>query len=197
MDDDLTPALAGALRSAREEGGLSAATLAEASGVSRAMISKIERGDSQPTAALLARLCAALGLTLSELVARAEGSRSRLARRHDQPVWTDPASGYSRRSVSPAASATLELVEVELPPGARVRYPAESYRFIDQQIWGLGGTLHFTEGDVTHVLHAGDCLQLGPPSECVFENPGPGPCRYLVAIAKNPSRAAGSRGEHR
>jgi transcriptional regulator with XRE-family HTH domain len=63
--------------------------------VSRAMISKVERGEVQPTAALLAKLSAALGLTLSELIARAEGESVRLMRREDQPLWTDPQTGTS------------------------------------------------------------------------------------------------------
>ena len=42
--------------------------LAETSGVSRAMISKIERGESSPTAVLLGRLSAALELSVSELL---------------------------------------------------------------------------------------------------------------------------------
>ena len=42
--------------------------LAEASGVSRAMISKIERGESSPTAVVLGKLSAALELSVSELL---------------------------------------------------------------------------------------------------------------------------------
>jgi DNA-binding XRE family transcriptional regulator len=44
-------------------------TLPTASGVSRAMISRIERGEASPTAQLLSRLCAALDLTLSAFFA--------------------------------------------------------------------------------------------------------------------------------
>ena len=73
-------ALAAAVLAAREAQGLSTSALAERSGVSRAMIAKIERAEAQPTAALLGRLSGALGLTLSELIARAEQTGSRLAR---------------------------------------------------------------------------------------------------------------------
>lgn len=159
-------------------------TLAQASGVSRAMIAKIERGDVQPTAALLARLSAALGMTLSELVANAEGKADRLVRYKGQPLWRDPETGYLRRAVSPAAGVMLQLVEVELPPRARVSMPRESYLFIDQQIWVLKGRLRFVEGDQTYDLEVGDCLQLGEPQVCAFENPTASPCQYLVALRK-------------
>ena len=49
--------------------------------------------------------------------------------------------------------------------------PRESYLFIDQQIWVLEGQLRFAEGDQTHDLEVGDCLQLGEPQVCTFENP--------------------------
>lgn len=184
MTDPLSAALAATVQAARQARGLSGGALAERSGVSRAMISKIERGEVQPTAALLGRLSAALGMTLSELVANAEGDDRRLARAAEQPTWTDPDSGYTRRAVSPVAGGPLELVDVSLPAGAEVAYPAETYTFIHQQIWVLEGSLHLREGTTEHVLAEGDCLQFGSPAHCVFRNPTGAPCRYLVALTR-------------
>jgi transcriptional regulator with XRE-family HTH domain len=158
--------------------------LAQASGVSRAMIARIERSEVQPTAALLARLSGAFGMTLSELVANAEGAPNRLSRHGVQPIWRDPETGYLRRAVSPSSSVLLQLVEVELPPLAHVSMPRESYLFIDQQIWVLEGRLRFVEGELVHDLEVGDCLQLGDPQNCTFENPMRSICRYLVALRK-------------
>jgi transcriptional regulator with XRE-family HTH domain len=177
-------ALASAVLAAREAHGLSTSALAERSGVSRAMIAKIERAEAQPTAALLGRLSGALGMTLSELIARAELADRRVARAAEQPVWTDPDSGYTRRALSPASGGPLELVEVVLPAGSEVAYPADTYAFIHQQMWVLDGTLRFREGDVVHELQAGDCLQVGPPADCVFSNPTQRACRYLVALTR-------------
>jgi transcriptional regulator with XRE-family HTH domain len=181
---DLTTALASTVQAARRTQGLSTEALAQRSGVSRAMIGKIERGEAQATAALLGRLSAALGMTLSELVAHAEGDDRRLLRAADQPTWTDPVTGYVRRALSPPAGTPLELVEVTLPPGAEVGYPADTYTFIHQQIWMLDGHLRFVEGDTTHDLAAGDCLQLGPPAPSTYINPTSEPCRYLVALTR-------------
>jgi transcriptional regulator with XRE-family HTH domain len=181
---DLSIALAGTVRAARLARSFTVSALADRSGVSRAMIGRIERGEVQPTAALLHRLSATLGLTLSELIARAEGDDRRLVRAADQPTWTDPDSGYRRRAVSPPAGRPLELVEVELPAGAEVACPADAYTFLHQQIWVLAGRLRFHEGDTVHELAVGDCLQLGPPSPCVFANPTDLPCRYLVALTR-------------
>ena len=180
----LASSIARTLSEARATRGWSTTVLAEASGVSRAMISKIEREEVQPTAVLLGRLSAALGMTLSELIAGAEDPDARLARADRQPVWVDPETGYSRRALSPAAGGALELVEVELPPGARISYPADAYTFIHQQVWVLAGRLLLTEGAEEHDLRAGDCLQLGPPLPRRFENRTARACRYLVALAR-------------
>lgn len=183
MSDPLTANIAAALRATRIARDLSVNALAERSGVSRAMIAKIERGDAQPTAVLLGRLTAALGLTLSELFARTEGETPRLARRADQAVWIDPTTGYRRRSVSPAGGS-VQLVEVELPPGASVSYPAESYALASHQIWVLAGSLRFQEGTTEHDLGTGDCLQLGEPAPGTYRNSTDRPCRYLVVLGR-------------
>jgi hypothetical protein len=53
----------------------------------------------------------------------------------------------------------------------------------------LSGTLRFAEGATVHELAEGDCLQLGPPADCVFVNPERRPCRYLVALTRRPGRS--------
>ncbi|MBU6499274.1 MAG: XRE family transcriptional regulator [Rhodospirillales bacterium] len=180
--------LAARLRSEREAHGWSLSDLAAHSGVSRAMISKVERGEASPTAALLGRLSGAFGLTLSSLLARVEADASgagRLAKAAAQPLWRDPATGYIRRAVSPAGFDP-ELVHVELPPGAQVGYPAIAYAHLRGQcVWVLGGELLFREGTTEHRLAAGDCLALGAPMDCVFHNQSDSaPCTYLVVVAR-------------
>ena len=78
----------------------------------------------------------------------------------------------------------VELIEVVLPAGVRVPYPASAFAFQQQQIWVLEGELEFREGDVVHQLPQGDCLLLGPPSDCIFYNPGIGPARYAIALVR-------------
>jgi transcriptional regulator with XRE-family HTH domain len=168
----------------RESRGWSLGELAERSGVSRAMISKIERGDARPTASLLGKLSAAFSLPLSLLFARVEQSSSRVSRAASRTQWRDPGSGHTRLAISPASDPVLQLTQVSLPPRAKVSFPAAAYTFIHQQIWVLEATLTFHEGDDVHVLEAGDCLTLGPPADCTFENAGRKTCHYVVAVAR-------------
>jgi transcriptional regulator with XRE-family HTH domain len=187
VEDDLDGRIAARLLAERTSHGWSLEQLAERSGVSRAMISKVERGESSPTAAVLGRLSAALGLTLSQLLARAEQGTGRLLNREaEQDRWRDPDTGFERRALTPPGSPSpLELVWGELPPKARVDYPASAFTFIeDQQIVVIAGRLAFTQGAQAYELRPGDCLRLGPPADCRFENPGGTPCRYVVAVLR-------------
>ncbi len=182
-ETDLDRRLGARLKGVRQARGMTLDQLAARSGVSRAMISRVERGESSPTAALLDRLCAGLGIVLSTLF-RDEAKAGPLAKRADQPVWTDPASGYVRRNVSPAGTGSrLEIVEVEMPAGARVLLDAPRGGFrLDQQLWLLEGELTLTVGGREHRLAAGDCLAMLLDGPIAFHNPGEGPARYAVVL---------------
>lgn len=187
MSLDPTEAISASLKRERAAKGWSLAELAERSGVSKAMISKIERGEASPTATVLGKLSGAFGLALSALLALAEGQGERVSRRASQPLWQDPETGYLRRALSPRESSSpgpLELLEIELPPQVRVPYPAAAFAFQHQQILVTQGVLEFQEGLQLHKLEAGDCLQLGAPADCVFINPGKKACRYLIALVR-------------
>ena len=187
---DVTDRLSRRLQGLRSAQGLSLDALAARSGVSRSNISLIERGQSSPTATVLDKLSAALGVTLAALFEEppaAAAPPSPLARRADQPLWTDPASGYQRRNLSPAKPAPIQLVEVEFPPGQRVAYetgprPAA----VHQQVWVIAGCMQLTVGGSTWLLQAGDCLAMQLDQPTLFHNPGDQPARYLVALASGP-----------
>lgn len=188
-DFDLDRRLGQRIKALRQARSLTLDQLAERSGVSRAMISRVERAESSATAALLDRLCVGLGVMLSSLF-RDERQSGPLVRRAEQPVWTDPASGYVRRSVSPPGTGSqIEIVEVEMPPGARVllEAPRASDR-LDQQVWVLAGTMVVSLGPVEHRLAAGDCVQMLLAGPIAYHNPGDGPARYAVVLTRQDGR---------
>ena len=186
---DLDSRLGARIKAERESRDWSLTDLAQRSGVSRAMINKVERGEASPTASLLGRLSGAFGLTLSTLLARTETGRAgRLVRANDQLLWTDPATGYVRRQIAPAPGSDLpiEVVKVELPAGASVSFPAASYTFIRQVIWVLEGCLTFVEEEVAHRMEAGDCLEVARAADCTFRNDQSDPCAYAVIVLRQP-----------
>ena len=180
IEDSINQRIGARIRIERESRGWSLTELAERAGVSRAMIHKIERGESSPTATLLGRLSGAFGISMSMLIARAEMQEGKLLRFADQPVWHDPQSHYLRRHVSPRSDLPIDLVQIELPAGSDIPMPASSYVQARQLLWLQQGELVFVEGDVRHEMHAGDCLELGPPNDWRFINETAQPCVYLV-----------------
>jgi transcriptional regulator with XRE-family HTH domain len=180
-----TQRIAERLRLERESRGWTLGDVANRSSVSRAMISKIERGEASPTATVLVRLASAFDLTLAGLLTRAEGETDRLVHAEDQPVWRDPASGYLRRQIFERGDHPIELVRIELPPGACVGMPASSYTRIRQVVWVLQGELVIDEAGTRRELRAGDCLGFGPPSDTTFMNPSDSVCTYVVIVARS------------
>lgn len=186
--DDTASRLAARIKAEREDRGWTPAELAGRSGVSRAMIVKVESGKSSPTAMLLGKLSGAFGITMSTLLARAEDTcRSRVLRHDEQLLWRDPQSGYIRRQVFPipGSAVPVDLVRVELPAGKKLAFPASSYAFANHLIWVQKGRLVFVEGKEEHHLRVGDCLELGPPQDCSYENRTSGPCTYLVLLLRH------------
>ncbi len=187
---DINKLIASRLLALRDSRGLSLTALAERSGVSRSNISLIERGESSATATVLDKLAGALGVTLAALFEAGGGepaAPSPLRRAADQPVWTDPASGYVRRQLSPAARSPMQLVEVVFPPGQRVTYE-QVVRDADvhQQVWLLEGVMEISAGDRHWRLEAGDCLAIREDQHISYANPGRTPARYLVGLVTLP-----------
>lgn len=186
---DLNHRIAERVRELRAARALSLDALAARSGVSRSMISLIERGESSPTAVVLEKLAGGLGVTLASLfdppAAAARAAGGPLSRREDQVEWRDPASGYVRRNVSPpGADQPMRIVEVHFPAGGRVAFEnvGRDAR-MHQQVWLLEGTMDVTVGEERHRLRAGDCLAMQLDRPTMFHNPTRKPARYAVVIA--------------
>jgi transcriptional regulator with XRE-family HTH domain len=178
------------VRAFRAERGLTLDGLARQADVSRAMLSRIERGESSPTAQLLAKVCGGLGVSLSALFAAAEApAGGPLSRRADQPTWRDPESGYVRRNVSPPGNGSaVEVVEVEFPPGGSVSFENRRVAGADQHVWVLDGTLELEVGGEAFRLETGDCLVVRFGVPVAFRNPSARPVRYAVIISHGGTR---------
>jgi transcriptional regulator with XRE-family HTH domain len=185
VESTLPDRIARQVRALRDDRGLSLDALAARSGVSRSMISLIERGESSPTAVVLEKLAAGLDVPLASLFDEPAAAPDPVARAADQPPWRDPASGYVRRNVSPSGFPTpIRIVDVSFPPGARVAYESGTRgSTVHQQVWVLEGAIEVTVGDEHHRLDAGDCLAMTLQHPPVFHNPTGRAARYAVVLA--------------
>ena len=177
--------LAARLAALRGERGWSLDQLAQRSGIPRTTLSRLEHGETSPTAALLGRLCTAYGRTMSRLLAEVEAEPAKLLRAGDQPVWTDPQTGYIRRAVSPpAAGFDAELVEARLPAGADIAYAAPGVQGLEQHIWVLAGVLELTVEGTTHRLARGDCLRFRLFGPTRFRAPAAVGAHYALVMCR-------------
>lgn len=118
-----------------------------------------------------------------------------MARVEDQPVWTDPGSGYVRRNLSPAMYSPIQLVEVSFPAGQRVAYETSTRDAeVHQQVWLIEGRMEVTVGATLWALAPGDCLAMRLDQPIAWHNPTDQTARYLVALVtqvhKPPRREA-------
>ncbi|MBY4866794.1 XRE family transcriptional regulator [Burkholderia sp. Bp9017] len=184
------------VRDLRTLRGYTLDALAARSGVSRSMISLIERASASPTAVVLDKLAAGLGVSLAGLFGgdRDDTPAQPLVRYAQQTEWRDPASGYIRRNVSPPGwPSPIQLVEVDFPAGARVAYDSgRRESALHQQVWVVHGRVDVTFGDQLHELHEGDCLAMRLDQPLIFSNPSSQAARYVVAIC-DVSAATGAR----
>ena len=189
-DDDINSRIACRVREMRQAQGLTLEQLAQRCGVSRSMISVVERGESSPTASVLDRIAAGLGSSLNAFFEAAQPvASSPVARRDAQPQWRDPASGYVRRALTPPGTEwPLQLAEVSFPAGAQVSYDNTFRHGVHQQVWVLDGVIEVTTGEQTHRLGAGDCLAMQLDTPSAFRNPTRKRAHYVVALVQVPTR---------
>jgi transcriptional regulator with XRE-family HTH domain len=186
---DLNQKIAQRVREMRLARNLSLEKIAEKSGVSRSMISLIERGESSPTAVVLDKIAAALGVALASLFAdfdeTAKSERGPLARHADQPLWQDPASGYLRRNISPPLPLLpFQIVEVLFPAGKRVTFEGVFREAaLEEQVWVIEGVIEVTLGSAKYRLQQGDCLAIHLDGPITYHNPTRKQSRYAVVIA--------------
>lgn len=180
---DINDRIASRISDLRSRRGLTLDALAHKSGVSRSMISLIERAESASTAIVLERLATGLDVPLASLFDEPTPRPDPISRRSSQLEWRDPASGYLRRNVSPSGvSSPIRIVEVEFPPGARVAF--DSGTRAHQQVWVLEGSIEVRAGAESYALNAGDCVAFVLDRPTAFSNPSTKPARYAVVIAQ-------------
>jgi transcriptional regulator with XRE-family HTH domain len=184
-EQDVERRIALRLARLRADSGWSLDALAERTGISRATLSRLERAELSPTAAMLGRLCSVFGWTLSRLMAEAETRPPHLVPAAEQPEWKDPESGYRRRAVSPPSPGLRgEVVEVHMPAGASVSFEAAPIAGLEHHLWMLEGALSLEVDGALFRLRPGDCLRyvLAGPSR--FQNTGKREARYVIAMVR-------------
>ncbi len=177
------------MQSLRRERELTLDRLAERSGVSRAMISKLERGEKNPTLVVAAKVAEGLGVTLSQLVGIEERREVVLVACGRRMVMRDPETGFERQLLSPSfGNRGLEFVRNVIPEGAASGEFPPHRRGVEEYIVVEKGRLRAVLAGEAHVLEEGDAVYFEADVTHRFENAGSEECSYYLVISPGGDR---------
>jgi transcriptional regulator with XRE-family HTH domain len=175
-------ALGRRLRAERRRRGFTLEQLAAVSGVSRSMLSEVERGSRVPTVLVLDRIATGLGTSIARLLREEQVSETVVLRRDEQAVARDP-SGWERRILSPVLPGVeFEFMRTTIGAGvnAGVFAPhgpgSREYLAVEAGALRLsldGDEVELRQGD--SIFYAGDCHH-------GFANPSAEPCVFYLAM---------------
>ena len=171
------------VRALRRERGWTLELLAERSGVSRAMISKLERGEKNPTLVVAARVAEGLGVSLSQLVGIEARREIVVVPRERRMVMRDPETGFERQLLSPSfAGGGLEFIRNVVPEGSTSGEFPPHRRGVEEYVVVEKGRLRAILGSEEHVLEEGDAAYFEADVAHRFDNAGVGECSYYLVI---------------
>lgn len=144
------------LKQARQAKGLSLEAVAKLSGVSRSMVSQIERGDSSPTVLTLWNLTRALQVDFAGLLEDQPARQIEVLRADEIPTIDNRGTGCSIRILSPPEDAGAhEVYELRFADGGVLESDAHALGTKENSTV-TEGVLTVTSGDVSERLSAGE-----------------------------------------
>ena len=175
-------ALGRRIRAERTRRRYSLEELATRAGVSRSMLSDVERGGKAPTVLVLDRIATGLDTSIARLLGEERAASVIVLRRGDQQVAHDP-SGWERRILSPVLPGVeFELMRTTIPAGVDAGEFAPHAPGSREYLAMERGTLRLTIDDAEHVLRAGDSIYYAGDCRHAFANPGSETCVYYLAM---------------
>lgn len=146
------------VRLLRSQRGWSLEELATASGVSRSMLSQVERNETNPTVVVALAIAKALGVSLDDLAAPGDSSPMEVIRGDDSQYVYRSDESCRIRTLSPlSAQRELEFYEIELPRGGELR-SAPHFGGTQEFLTVHHGAVQVESGDHATMLSAGDSV---------------------------------------
>lgn len=144
------------LKQARQAQGLSLEAVAKLSGVSRSMVSQIERGESSPTVSTLWNLTRALQVDFAGLLEDQPGSQIEVLRAQEVPTIENRGAGCTIRILSPPEDAGHhEVYELRFAEGG-VLDSAPHARGTQENLTVIEGALTVVSGEAMDRLDTGE-----------------------------------------
>lgn len=175
-----------AIKTFRQQKGLTLAELASASGLSESYLSQIERGLAEPSLSALRQLAAGLEVPVVTLID--EGTPSVSVTRADQRPKLGPGgSEVSFQLLTPDLNRRIEFLYIDIPPGKSnfqepVQHPGEECHLV------LSGTVLLELGNDKHLLNKGDSVYFLSTREHRIINVGDDHAVLVTAVSPPTSK---------
>lgn len=178
------PEVGATLQHLRLQRGLTLEDLSRTAGVSKSMLSQIEREKANPTIAVAWRLANALGVGIAELLSTTpkEAEAIRLMESHETPTLPGTHAGYTLRILGPMELAgKFEWYELTLAPGgALVSNPHDPGTA--EHLTLLHGTVEVVVADAIKKLKAGGTARYPADKNHAIRNTGKTEAKALMIV---------------
>ncbi len=172
-----TPAVGAQLRAARLASRKSMAEVAEASGLTKGFLSKLERDLTSVSVASLIRLCDALGISVGSLFQAAKGE---VVRKGEYPPINFGGVGVREYQLTPAGEKRVQALLSEIEPGGGSGDEAYALPTDVEFVYLLAGQLEIVVAGERLLLSEGDAFTFPSSTEHTFRVPATGePTRVL------------------
>ena len=169
---DLTPAVGANLHRLRVKRGLSLERLAQASGVSRAMLGQIELHQSTPTINILWKITRALNVPFSALISQPSAGRAKVLPVARMKILTSRDGKFSSRALFPFDQPRkAEFYELRLAPHASELAEPHLPGTVENLVVTTGA-LEVRVGEERHRLATGDAIQFEADVPHEYHNTG-------------------------
>jgi len=186
MSQTSSPQIGPFIQQLRKRKNLTLDGLAKLSGVSRSMLSQIERGQANPTLATVWSLADSLNIDISELIGARKSSadevRIDVSSESFTPAIRTEDGLCILRILSPADRAdTVEWYELTFAPGGTLQSSPHA-RGTREHLTILEGELVVTAGSQTTVISKGETARYPSDVNHVIANESSNPARALLVM---------------
>lgn len=182
-DVDLADIVGRNLRRLRTQQGYSLGRLADASGVSRAMLGQIELGRSVPSIGLLWKVARALDVRFAAFTVDAQAEGTSVIRAAKAKLLVSQDGTFTSRALFPAdARRRVEFYHLRLAAGGIEDASAHPLGTIENLVVEHGA-IEVDVGDKRHRLDSGDAILFEADVDHSYRNPGGSDAiLYLVIV---------------
>jgi transcriptional regulator with XRE-family HTH domain len=184
VTNNAPPEVGATLQRLRLARGLTLEDLSRIAGVSKSMLSQIEREKANPTIAITWRLANALGVGIGELLASETRAAEtiRVLEAHETPTLPGNHAGYTLRILGPMELAgKYEWYELTLAPGGMLTSQAHDPG-TSEHLTVLHGALEVEVGGSVRKVRTGGTARYPADQDHVLRNAGKTEAKALLVV---------------